>query len=240
MTEQEDVWQEHTKNMTLDDIENSLNNPAVFQVELSSLISSIAEKEEYKRIIEVGCEQGIVTMLTSARLERHLLDLNQDIIKKLERFNELNKLSLTLHHEDMFAMNIDDGKFDLLHNSGVIEHFDCSDRVRLLKEYARILSDNGTMVISIPNHYSVSYRLAYLFHNHILRGWKWPWPREYKIYDMKSEIEAAGLTLIERKVLAYDTAFKFWRPFSFVGSIFKLFGLCFKIEGYLTTLIIRK
>ncbi|MBY7834398.1 class I SAM-dependent methyltransferase [Vibrio fluvialis] len=237
---QEEKWKEHTSEISVDNIYESLNNPAIFQKELSFLINEIALKNNYSNIIEVGCEQGIVSMLTSPSMDRHLLDINEDITTKLSLLEKQHKLGLSIYCEDMFSMSFSDETFDIVHNSGVVEHFDYEHRVSLLTEYARILKNHGVIILSVPNHYSISYRLAYLFHNYILFGIRWPWPKEYKIYDMKSEIEDAGLKLVERRVLAKETTYKFWRPFNFIGNLFKFIDKFYQIEGYLTTLVIKK
>ena len=142
--------------------------------------------------------------------------------------------------EDMFKTSFSDGEFDMLFNAGVVEHFDSSERVNMLLEYKRILSDDGLMVIAIPNHYSPPYRSAYIFHNLILRGLFWPWPAEYKIYDLKDELAECGLELVSRKTLAKETAFKFWRPFGLVRNAFRFAHRWCAFEGYLATLIIQK
>jgi len=237
---QKDIWKNHTDSISVDDINNALLNPVEFQIEFSHFLSELAKKEDSKKVIEIGCEQGIITMLLEDGLERHLLDFNEDITLKLEKFKEKYGHDLNIHCQDMFKMNFQDGKFDLVYNAGVAEHYSYDERVTLLKEYSRVLKKDGMMVIAIPNHYSVPYRLAYIFHNYILFGRFWPWPKEKKIYDMKEEINESGLQFVTRTVLAKKTAFKFWRPFTFLKTMFEYFDSKFNYEGYLTVIVIRK
>lgn len=237
---QKEIWKKHTSSITVDDINKAVLYPVEFQVEFSKFLSELAEKEVCQKVIEIGCEQGVITMLLDDFLDKHLLDFNEDITSKLEMFTEKYNQSLNVHCQDMFSMTFQNEEFDLIYNAGVIEHYSYDERVSLLKEYSRVLRKDGLMVIAIPNHYSVPYRLAYLFHNYVLFGRFWPWPKELKILDMKNEIEELGLRFVERKVLAKKTAFKFWRPFSLIKLMFEYLDSYFDYEGYLTVIVIRK
>ena len=65
---QEEIWINHIKNTKVDDVIKEYNNPAIFQKELVELIN-----QEYKndsKIIEVGCELGVTSLLLSDHLKR--------------------------------------------------------------------------------------------------------------------------------------------------------------------------
>ena len=234
------IWQEHSKKISVQSILSMYKNPALFQIELADLIDGLLEQNGYMNSIEVGCESGITSMLLKNSPNKTYLDINEDILSKVHQALQLIGDSGNIVCEDMFETSFSDGAFDMLFNAGVVEHFDSSERLKMLLEYKRILSDDGLMVIAIPNHYSLPYRSAYIFHNLILRGLFWPWPAEYKIYDLKEELAECGLELVSRKTLAEETVLKFWRPFGLVRNAFKLAHRLFGFEGYLTTLVIQK
>jgi hypothetical protein len=96
------------------------------------------------------------------------------------------------------------------------------------------------MVLAFPNHYSFPYRSAYLLKKILLRGYDWPWPHEYKLYDLKEETEAAKLKLIERQTIAKKTLLHFWKFFKPLQVYFYLTGFLFNYQGYLTVLILKK
>lgn len=188
----------------------------------------------------MGCERGITNMLLDKELDKYFLDLNKDILEKVEQVCGQLKIKAKFIHEDMFSMSMSDEYYDVVFNSGVIEHFDTKKRIDLLKEYSRVLKRNGTMILAIPNHYSFPYRSAYVLKKKILRGYKWPWPEEFKIYDLKEELKATNLQLASRTALAKETIYDFWK---FVRPIKKLLAwsdALFNYEGYLTVLVIRK
>lgn len=145
---------------------------------------------------------------------------------------------------DMFSMDFPDRSFELVFNSGVLEHYRSDEIIRALKEMSRICKESGEIVIAIPNHYCIVYRLAYL------RGMlldrlnirRWPWPPEHKIYDLKYEVEKAGMVLEKRITLSKDSIWSWWQggKYALVRAAFRLIDRIKPIEGYLSVLIIRK
>lgn len=237
---QQEAWIKHATKIKTTDIINQYNNPSVFQIELASLINSICEENRYNRVIEVGCESGITNMLLNRDLDKYFLDLNDDILVKVQQAcKQLNIIGKYIF-EDMFRMSCDNEFYDVLFNSGVIEHFNKIERIKILQEYSRVIKQKGTIIIGIPNHYSFPYRSAYLLKKKILRGFQWPWPEEFKIKDLMEELKETNLQLVDRTVLDKETIFHFWNFFFPIKKLLRWSDYLFKYEGYLTTLVIRK
>jgi len=95
----------------------------------------------------------------------------------------------------------------------------------------------GVMFIAFPNHYSLPYRLAYKIRK-LLK--KWPYPDEYKIYDLKEEIKNANLILEERIVLSKGSLMRWLNFAPPLKWIFQIIDKFYDFEGYLTVLKIRK
>lgn len=236
---QVDVWSEHSKGIGVDDIVRQYNNPQLFQREFAELLTTMCKRNQYQTSLEAGCESGITSMLLEVP-RRSFLDLNPDILKKVEAACSHISLQGEFFHQDIMAMTFDDGSFDLVFNAGVIEHFVKEDRIKMLAECARVMSDNGAMVIAIPNHYSPPYRIAYVIKKEIQKGRRWPWPKEFKIFDLKEELERCGLILVERRTLARSTIYDFFGKNNPLKFLLKFVGFFAKYEGYLTVLIIQK
>jgi len=66
------------------------------------------------------------------------------------------------------------------------------------------------------------------------------YPREYKIFDMKDEINSNNLILEKRVVISKESIYNWWNFFKPMKYILKLLGKYIHFEGYLTVLIIRK
>lgn len=232
---QEEIWTEHIKNTTIDDVLERYNNPAIFQIELVDLIEK--ELVDNKQIIEVGCELGVTSMLLSNRFDKTLLDLNPlaiELTKKVH-FNLNKKANFIV--ADMFKMPIEDKQYDIIFNAGVIEHFNLEERTKALQEYARIMKDDGIMFIAFPNHYSLPYRLAYIIRK-LLK--KWIYPNEYKLYDLKYEIEKSNLILEERMTISKKSLMNWLSFLPPLQYFFQIIDKFYSFEGYLTVLKIRK
>lgn len=236
---QVDVWFEHSKGIRVEDIVRQYHNPQLFQREFSELLTRLCNENHYQTSLEAGCESGITSMLLEIS-SRSFLDLNPDILSKVEMACSQISVPGEFFHQDIMAMSLKDKSFDLVFNSGVIEHFVEEDRVKMLSECARVMSDNGTMVIAIPNHYSPPYRIAYVIKKEIQKGKRWPWPAEFKIFDLKDELTQCGLKLVERRTLARSTVYDFFGKNNPLKFLLKFVGLFVKYEGYLTVLIIQK
>lgn len=237
---QQEIWKKHSSNISVSSIVENFHNPNGFQRELAALINDICDKSEYTKVIEVGCESGITNMLLNTNLEKYFLDLNDGILKKVEQACKQLKIEGTFISEDMFSMNSPDEYYDVVFNSGVIEHFNKMERIDILREYSRVLKRDGTMVLAVPNHYSFPYRSAYVLKKKILRGFQWPWPKEFKIYNLEEELGAANLQLVKRITLSKEAIFSFWRFAKPIQKLLLWSDYVFNYEGYLTTLVIKK
>lgn len=236
----QEIWKRNTSNISVSSIITNYHNPNDFQKELASLINRICERNKYAKVIEVGCESGITNMLLNDDLEKHFLDLNKSILDKVEQACKQLKIKGVFISEDMFSMNCPDESYDVVFNSGVIEHFNKKERIDILKEYSRVLKRDGTMILAVPNHYSFPYRSAYLLKKKILRGFQWPWPEEFKIYNLEEELGATDLKLVKRVTLSKEAIFSFWKFISPIKKLMLWSDSLFNYEGYLTTLVIKK
>lgn len=233
------LWRKHTKKMDHNSINDSVNTPSEFQIEYAEFLSDLNLNNHY--VLEPGCEQGTVSLLLRDTQEISLLDINEDIVIKLFRYKDLFRSNdVKIFHGDMFQMPFDDGTFNLVHNSGVLEHFNADERKLALKEYARVTKRGGYVAIGLPNHKSFPYRSAYLFHNYFLARLFWKWPKEYKINRLESEIPFGELELCKRVCLAKNTVFNLWRPFNFIGLLLKFIDKYFNFEGYLEVYLFKK
>lgn len=232
---QEEIWINHIKNTTVEDVVREYNSPSIFQNELVSLINK--EYKTNQKIIEVGCELGVTSLLLSYKFQKTLLDLNPLAIELTKKAHKKLEKKANFIVADMFNMPIKDNEFDIIFNAGVIEHFNQNERTSAFKEYSRIMKDEGMMFIAFPNHYSLPYRLAYKIRK-LLK--KWPYPDEYKLYDLSEEIKNSDLILEERILLSKDSLMgwlNFAPPLKYLMKIMDKF---YNFEGYLTVLKIRK
>ena len=232
--EQEEIWKNHIKNTSIDDVIKDYNSPAIFQKEL---VQYIKNEIPDGRILEAGCELGVTSMLLADQFETTLLDLNSDAIELTKKAHELLDIKAEFVVGDMFKTPFNDKYFDVVFNAGVLEHFNKKERLLAIKEYSRIIKDNGVMILAYPNHYSLPYRLGYLVRRLIN---KWPYPKENKIYDMKYEINQANLVLKSRITISKKSLMRWVKFMPKIKKILCFIDRFFPFEGYLTVLKVAK
>jgi len=206
-----------------------------YHYDLKNIID--AYKDDKKSVIEVGCGCGLTSFLLSENFDKTLLDINSEAIGIAKSyFNEQDK-SASFLTADMFDMDIKDKSYDIVFNSGVIEHFNEAERIEALNAYKRILKDDGIIIIAIPNHYNALYKLGYIILNII---GKWPYPEEFAIYDLQKELDKTGLRLLNRTVVAKTILFDFLNFAPKIKELVLKFNELIKSPGYLTVLAIEK
>ena len=241
---EKEIWLKFTETMTENSIIDSVHHPAIFQIELAEYLNKILAGKG--KAIEVGCEEGVTSFLLECDA-RVFFDLNEDIVNKASKAHKIlcpNKCEDSFIVGDMFEMPFEDNEFDLVFNAGVLEHFSSDEVVNALEQMARITKPNGKIVVAIPNHYCIVYRIAYLFGIFLdfLHIKTWKWPRENKYYDLRSEIEKTQNLILENRFTLSKKSIWNWCG----GVLFplKIFFKCIDkfcpFEGYLTVLTIAK
>lgn len=233
---QSEIWDDHMNRIELPDVLAAFRSPAQFQRELAALIDSRAV-DGRRKIVEVGCETAVTTLLLADASEKTVIDINRRAISLVEAAATQLGKKVTALVCDMFAMPFHDGEFDIVFNAGVIEHFSTEERTRALLEYSRIMKGDGLMVIAFPNHHCPPYRFAYLVMR--LLG-VWRFPSEYKIYDLGEEARRCGLRVSERLTLSRGTIFNWLNFLPPAKALFRLLDKFFHYEGYLTVVILSK
>lgn len=209
---QKEEWENFSQHITVEEIIANVKSPALFQKEFAEYINEHIEHSA--TAIEVGCEMGITSFLLKCK-KRIFLDFDSSIINKVKKAHATLSAENTKDEfivGDMFHMSLPDSTVDVCFNSGVLEHYSSSEIVKALAEMKRVTSPDGLIVVGIPNHYCIVYRLAYLRGQLLdkLHIRKWSWPKEIKYYDLLEEIQAAGLCLIERKTMSKGSIYNWW------------------------------
>ncbi|TCL64737.1 methyltransferase family protein [Hydrogenispora ethanolica] len=229
------LWHKQYEQMKIEELVKLAKQPQEFQLALRDIIKSVKKSSNPSKIIEIGCGNGITSLILDNNFEKYLLDYDPKAIELAKELFNLFNQQAQFFTSDMFDMPFVDEYFDIVFNAGVIEHFSFEDRVSALNEYSRVLKENGLLVIAFPNHYSLPYRLGYL--KKVISG-KWPYPQEFKLFDLKQELDSCSLELVKRVVTSKKTSFYFLSRG--LRSIFLSIDKFFKFEGYLTVLIIKK
>ncbi len=220
----------------LPDVQAAFRSPAQFQRELVAFMQSQSTGGR-RKIVEVGCETAVTSLLLADTHDVTAIDINQRAISLVEAASAALGRKVDAIVCDMFAMPFGDAEFDIVFNAGVIEHFSEEERARALAEYARVMKGDGRMFIAFPNHYCPPYRFAYLVMR--LLG-VWRFPSEYRIYDLGREAQRCGLSISQRLTLSRGTIFNWLSFLPPAKALFRLLDRVFHFEGYLTVVVLSK
>ncbi len=230
------IWEGLSAKVSVEDLKKSFIKPCKFQKELAVVLEKLFWETLAPSSIEVGSAFGITSALLSNKFDKTLLDLDLEALKKAELFFKSIGQQVRIIHMDMFRLNEVDTKYDLVFNAGVLEHFGREDRRRIISNMSHITKSGGYIVIAVPNHNSLPYRLGYQWSN-LTKSWIYP--KEFKIKDLSNEVsQIDGIKLIDEFALDKSNIYNYLPLF--LEKLFKLSERWFDFEGYLKVFIFKK
>ncbi|MDD1703887.1 MAG: class I SAM-dependent methyltransferase [Methanoregula sp.] len=140
------------------------------------------------KILEAGCGTGQTLALFTGRHETVGLDISLAALALARRNCPHPVLG------SIFSLPFQDDTFDLVYNSGVIEHFRDPTNVDALREMARIVKPSGKVIVIVPNSYCIWYRVG-KFISVVLKNFEFGYEEDYSQNRLKTAAERAGLTV---------------------------------------------
>jgi SAM-dependent methyltransferase len=149
------------------------------------------------RVLDVGCGPGTVSKdLVGAGHEVHGLDIAAAAVDEAQK-NGIRALAFDLDSGNPFPFP--DGYFDVVMALDVLEHL--FDPVRVAREIARVLADDGTFIVVFPNHFDLFNRLrilggrgiVYWDHIGLSNAWDYFHIRFFTLNDVRAFLEYCGL-----------------------------------------------
>ena len=128
------------------------------------------------KILEVGCGSGKGSLLLKTDIETlTLVDISEEALKLAQFFaNKLKRKNIKYIQyiqADLFKFLPLSGLYDLVWNSGTLEHYDEPFIEKILKEMARVTKKGGYLVIGLPNPKSLAYKKAKFLSTAFGRRW---------------------------------------------------------------------
>ena len=160
------------------------------------------------RILEVGCGAGVTSrMLKEENSGREMVGVESDAAAAKEASKYLDRV----FHGNVEKMRLPypDGYFDCIIYADVLEHL--REPGKLLEKHKRLLSNDGIMVMSIPNtkHFSVV--------NQLMEG-RWEYVesglldsthiRFFTLTEIKEMLKGCGLSPLEIRAKRADKVYK--------------------------------
>lgn len=212
---------------------SGLLRAAEWQEELAERINKLCPR----RCLEAGSGYGLTSLLVDGRRSRRvLLDREIEPLASAGRLFAGRGETAEFVGGDLFSLPFADGRFDVVFNSGVLEHFEYTGRRTALAEMLRVARPGGSVLVGLPNHYCYPYRYAYLSRK---KRNRWPYPDEHRVHDLSAEAGETGIPVRQtRETVGRKTALHFLHRHQRI--FFRLLGLFRPYEGYLTIITLTR
>ncbi len=108
-----------------------------------------------KTVCELGCGSGYPTLLMAKEGAKvTLVDFSPaslDYAKDICEYMSIDADSVRFIVEDAFSKDLDIGIYDIVWNCGVVEHYEDSDAVELVKVMSKHAKKGGKVMVTLPN-----------------------------------------------------------------------------------------
>jgi ubiquinone/menaquinone biosynthesis C-methylase UbiE len=142
--------------------EECLQNNRVPDPPKPSWVKALADFSEPtlgKKFLEAGCGTGVFSAeLLKYGIDCFLLDLSTRSIELSRKIFELKNIDGKFIIGDLFSLPFKSESFDIVWNSGVLEHFSSDVTKLALKEMERVTKRSGTIVVLVPSGRGIFYR----------------------------------------------------------------------------------
>ncbi len=141
------------------------------------------------KVLESGCGSGD-SLRCFPEQETYGLDFSQESIKLAKQNVDHAVLG------DLFAMPFAANTFDLVYNSGVLEHYKEPKNLAGVKEMARVTKKDGYVIIILPNTLCVWYRIYKWISTQVTGTWMFGYEESYTSARLQHLVKRAGLQIV--------------------------------------------
>ena len=232
-----ETWDAKARVVSDEDVLAFYRRPCAFQVELARLIEEQCADAASVGVIEVGSSFGVTTaLLPPAKFHKTILDLSSQALERAGALFERIGQRVSIIHGDALALSALEGGYDVAFSAGLAEHFPPAQRSALIAGMAHITKPGGVVVLAVPNHDSLPYRVGYLLR--VATG-RWRYPRERRIGSAVFEARAVPELVLEREaVLDKENIYHFLSRR--LARVFRLMDRWMAWEGYLKVFVFRR
>jgi len=148
-----------------------------------------------KTVLDAGSGTGLNSLALAARgAEVTLLDVAQPALDIAKTYYDEQGLAARFVRGSIFELPFPDGTFDVVWNTGVIEHFEPAERRLAVREMLRVMKPGGTTITINPNAGARIYRFAKEWAE---RHGRWDVGFELPIDTLAGDVDAAEYVVEE-------------------------------------------
>ncbi len=174
-----------------DDVWKNRNTISDYSLQYGWFMSNFSKRlSKGGKVLEAGCGSGDTLALFKEQ-ETYGFDLSKKSLELAKK--NANKTVLG----NIMKMPLKDNTFDLVYNSGVLEHFKEPTNLTAAKEMARITKVGGYVIIVLPNTYCLWYQLYKWITTKITGTWEFGYEESYSSARLRNLVRRAGLQVVE-------------------------------------------
>lgn len=158
-----------------------------YSLQYASLLDGFAQKLGPRAcVLEAGCGTG-----ESLAVFQDATPFGLDFSKEACGLASGQQRSVIVCGDDR-KMPFKDGSFDLVYNSGVLEHFPEHESAEMAREMLRVTKPGGCVMIILPNRFCLWYRV-YRAVTKLLGMWEFGYERPYSVRTIRKLAQDGGL-----------------------------------------------
>ena len=194
-------WGAHYNIGILDSVVRSVTSGQL-SVQTQEILSITKEND---KVLEIGCGSGASSLALAAHnRQATALDYAEECVNLVRAAATSLSVELAVHYHDaMLNLPFPDNEFDVVFHAGLLEHFEFSDRVKLLRNWSRV---GQKMISLVPNAASLAYRVGKA---KMEKDETWPYGLEIPIYSQHSDFAEAGLRVLQEYTIGASHALEF-------------------------------
>ena len=195
------------------------------------------------KVLDVGCTPAVSVLLACLGADVILLDIEADELNKGKRYAKLLGVEdkVKCVKADAFQIPFKKKSFDIVWNSGFLEHFDNPEKI--LRGMGGVLKPEKLLIVLVPNKMTLH---SFLIRDHLRRkpgGYYWDFmgrERSYSQRELVRLIQNTGFSVIakscgnlRRSILDDKIFLPYFERMIFRSLLFKLINLIDLIEKYI-------
>ena len=150
MNDPKQHWKEFWKNTN----KVKSNRPLSYQRLALKVLAGKLAINQGVMVLNAGAGIDIVSLNLKKRFPKtnfYLLDISEDCLQMNETIFQKHNQKVSFIQGDIFEAPFKDNKFDIIFNTGVMEHFSKSEQVEIFDEMLRLLKPGGIYLTFNPS-----------------------------------------------------------------------------------------
>lgn len=198
------VWKNYWKDQNLKG-ERFSTKLRSYQLPVFSLLKKTIKENNIKFILSAGAGQDIICFNLQKefknQIEITVLDISKDVLDWNKKIFKKHCLNAKFVEADIFKMPFRENSFDLVFNTGVLEHFKNKEQINIAKEILRVLKPSGRFITANPSDSGKIYK------------WGMKMAKEKEIWPFGREIPIKSLDFLRQEIQEIDSIKEYHKDF---------------------------